>query len=344
MRALYPDSEGFVERDGVRVFYEVYGDGAPTILLLAGWTLPARAFKGQIPYLARHYRVVAVDPRGTGKSDKPRGSRAYAVGEHVADVLAVMGATDTRRVVVMGKSWHAQTALLLAGTHPDRVAALIVAGGRIPLTPWPPIEILWKTSGEPRRWRRRLTALRSITSSGSELRRSPTLRLLVRRIGPLEAASMFSRQQMVDDFEGFADWFVHRLVATDPHSTKQAEDLIGWMLETGSAAAADAWEADCLRDPDVARAATARVRCPVLVIHGDRDLVTPVEWGRALAEITNGELLELPGVGHLLGGRYPVVINLALHRFIDSLPSEGSINHLRAERRQVAVIPSEGDQ
>jgi len=344
MRALYPDSEGFVERDGVRVFYEVYGDGEPTVLLLPGWTLPARSFKAQVPYLARHYRVVAVDPRGTGKSDKPKGSGAYALGEYVADTLAVMDATDSGQAVVMGKSRHAQTALLLAGDHPDRVAALIVAGAFIPLTPWPPLDALWKTADEPRRWRRRLTTLGSSRKSVSELRRSSTLRRAARRIGPLEPARMFARQQMVDDYEGFARWFVDRIVVTDPHATKLAEDAIEWMLEGTGDVAADSWLADCLRDPASARVAAKRVQCPVLVVHGDRDLTTPVDWGRALAEITGGELFEVAGAGHLPGGRYPVVVNLALRRFIDSLPSDGPDSHPRAERRQVAVLPTEGDR
>ena len=57
-RARYPDEEGYVERDGVRVFYEVYGDGEPTVLLLPTWSIiHSRHWKLQIPYLARHFRV-----------------------------------------------------------------------------------------------------------------------------------------------------------------------------------------------------------------------------------------------------------------------------------------------
>ena len=73
-RARYPDQEGYVERDGVRVFYEVYGDGEPTILLLPTWSIiHSRHWKAQIPYLARHFRVVTFDGRGNGRSDRPRG-------------------------------------------------------------------------------------------------------------------------------------------------------------------------------------------------------------------------------------------------------------------------------
>ena len=74
-RARYPDDEGCVERDGVSVFYEVYGDGPRTILLLPTWSIiHSRHWKAQIPYLARHARVVTFDGRGNGRSDRPPAS------------------------------------------------------------------------------------------------------------------------------------------------------------------------------------------------------------------------------------------------------------------------------
>ena len=39
MRARYPDTEGYIERDGVRIFYEVFGEGEPTVLLLPTWSI-----------------------------------------------------------------------------------------------------------------------------------------------------------------------------------------------------------------------------------------------------------------------------------------------------------------
>ena len=96
-RALYPDEEGYVERDGVRVFWERYGDGEPTVLLLPTWTLVhSRVWKAQIAYLARHFRVVTFDPRGNGRSDRPTDPDLYAESEFAADALAVMDATGTK--------------------------------------------------------------------------------------------------------------------------------------------------------------------------------------------------------------------------------------------------------
>lgn len=319
MRARNPDHEGYVERDGVRLWYEVHGDAETTIMLMPGWGLPLRAWKAQIPYLSRHFRVIAYDPRGTGDSDRPRGTEAYALREHVADAIEVMDAASARSVVFLAKSRGAQTALMLAVDQPERVDAVIFGAPMIPLAPWPPLDSIWSVFEEPSVRKRRRAAVRASLTSVRHLTRSPDLRRFSGRVNLLEAADRFSRQGMLDDFDGFAQWFVTQIVATDPHSTKQTDDLIAWLTSTGPQAAADAFMGDCVRDPAVARALCERVSCPVLVIHGDRDFTIPLEWGKRLAELTGGRLFIVPGVGHLPGGRYPVVVNLAIREFMDSL-------------------------
>src|ERR1041385_8949284 len=95
-RARQPDETGFVERNGVRVFWERYGEGTPTVLLMPTWSLfHSRHWKLQIPYLARHCRVVTFDGRGNGRSDRPQNAAAYAEREFAADALAVLDATAT---------------------------------------------------------------------------------------------------------------------------------------------------------------------------------------------------------------------------------------------------------
>src|SRR3954453_332438 len=87
-RARYPDAEGYVERDGVRVHYEVFGSGEPTVLLLRTWSLiHSRARNMQVPCLPRHSRVIAFDARGNGFSDRPEDPDAYAETEHAADAI-----------------------------------------------------------------------------------------------------------------------------------------------------------------------------------------------------------------------------------------------------------------
>src|SRR5918996_1285422 len=132
-RARYTDEEGYVERDGVRVFYEVYGEGEPTVLLLPTWSIiHSRHWKMQIPYLARHCRVVTFDGRGNGRSDRPTAVEAYAEREYAADALAVMDATGTERAVIVGLSAGTLWGVLLAAEHPERVEGAAFIGAAQP--------------------------------------------------------------------------------------------------------------------------------------------------------------------------------------------------------------------
>ncbi len=133
-RARYPDETGYIVRDGVRVSWERYGDGSPTILLMPTWSIfHSRHWKLQIPYLARHFRVLSFDGRGNGRSDRPTNIAAYADTEFVADAVAVMDATGTDRAVAAGLSMGAGFAVRLAVEHPDRVIGLCLFGSTIPV-------------------------------------------------------------------------------------------------------------------------------------------------------------------------------------------------------------------
>ena len=131
-RAYDPDETGYVEVDGVRVFWERYGDGEQTILLLPTWQIVhSGLWKAQIPYLARHFRVVTFDPRGNGRSDRPDEPAAYDQSAYARDAVAVLDAAGVERAVVLSLSLGAQRALLLAAQHPERVeGAVFVAPGR----------------------------------------------------------------------------------------------------------------------------------------------------------------------------------------------------------------------
>ena len=79
MRARYPDTEGFVERDGVKVGYEVFGSGEPTLVFAPTDPLVhSRAWKAQVPDLARTSRVVTVDPRAASRPGQSPDYPAWA--------------------------------------------------------------------------------------------------------------------------------------------------------------------------------------------------------------------------------------------------------------------------
>ena len=120
MRACQPVRDGYVERDGIKIFYEVFGTGEPTVLLLPTWSIiHSRQWKMQIPYLARHCRVITFDGRGNGRSDRPSDAEAYAESEFAADAIAIMDTTHTERAIIVGFSRGVQRGLLLAAHHPE---------------------------------------------------------------------------------------------------------------------------------------------------------------------------------------------------------------------------------
>ena len=246
-RARYPDQEGYVERDGVKLFYEVYGDGEDTILLLPTWSIiHSRHWKAQIPYLSRHFRVVTFDGRGNGKSDRPRGVEAYIEAEFAADTLAVMDATEHRHA----RSWSGSRAARCGArwsppTTPTGSKAIAYIGPAVPLAPG--------------------LAESDQVSFEDELDTD-------------EGWAKYNRHYWLRDYKGFLEYFFAQMF-NEPHSTKQIEDCVNWGLETDPETLADTAAALSLcgtqRFADIA----ARVKCPVLVIHGDQDRIRPHAQG-----------------------------------------------------------------
>ena len=138
MRARLPHEEGFIARDGLKIGYEVFGTGAPTLLLLPTWTIiHSRFWKLQVPYLADHFRVITFDRPGNGRSDRPLDPAAYSVDAVVGDALAVLDATGTDDAVLVSLSIGAQETLRLAADHADRVRGSVFIAPSLPFVPWP---------------------------------------------------------------------------------------------------------------------------------------------------------------------------------------------------------------
>ena len=113
---------GYVEHDGVRIWYAAYGSGAPVILLHGGLG-HAGNWGYQVPALIENgYRVVVIDSRGHGRST--RDERPYTYELMASDVLAVMDTLNLEKAALVGWSDGACTALILAAQSPSRVAGV----------------------------------------------------------------------------------------------------------------------------------------------------------------------------------------------------------------------------
>jgi pimeloyl-ACP methyl ester carboxylesterase len=284
MRAREPDADGYVDLDGVKLHWEVFGAGQPTLLLLPTWTIiHARFWKAQVPYLARHFRVVTYDGPGNGRSARPLEPAPYACQAQGRAAAAVLEATGTDRAVLVSLSMAAQWALWVAAHHPELVLGSVFIGPTVALAP------------------------------GYEERAEPFEEPYV----STEGWAKYNRHYWLDHYQDFLEFFFSQAL-TEPHSTKQTEDCVGWGLQTTPQVLIAESQ---VPEPDEAalRGWCAASRCPVLVIHGDEDAISPLRRGRALAEATGGSLVVLHGGGHVPMARHPVKVNLLVREFVESL-------------------------
>jgi pimeloyl-ACP methyl ester carboxylesterase/predicted glycosyltransferase len=127
MRALEPDEQGHVTREGVRIAWERFGDAGPWLLFVPTWHIVhSRSWKMQVAHLARRFRVLTFDPRGNGRSDRP--ASGYRIEDHATDALAVLDEHGVERAAVITASQGSNAALWLALEHPARVERLALVG------------------------------------------------------------------------------------------------------------------------------------------------------------------------------------------------------------------------
>lgn len=112
--------------DGTRLHYEVFGRrGAPPVLLVQGLGADKHGWDAQRLALAARYRVVALDNRGAGRSDKPFGR--YTLEQMAEDAIAVLDHAGIERAHVVGASMGGAISQILAVQHPHRVLSLVLA-------------------------------------------------------------------------------------------------------------------------------------------------------------------------------------------------------------------------
>jgi len=116
----------FIEVEpGIALHVQDVGQGRP-IVLIAGFGLDHAVWDAQVRELAAGHRVVCIDLRGTGGSDKPYDG--YGIERLVADVHAVLERLDLRAATLVGWSFGGQVLFRLAAKHPERIAQLVLVG------------------------------------------------------------------------------------------------------------------------------------------------------------------------------------------------------------------------
>ncbi|HYI19183.1 MAG TPA: alpha/beta hydrolase, partial [Solirubrobacteraceae bacterium] len=202
-RAREADECGYATTDdGLRLYWERYGSGGPTIVLLPPCPIShSRLWKAQVHYLARHHRVVVYDGRGNGNSDCPDVSGPWIDRWRASDCLAVMAATSTETAVLGGICGDGvQPSIQIAAEHPERVLGIVAIAPGVPaLAPPHP----WREAAHARR---------------DEVLDDPT------------GWEKENHHYMRAHHREFLEFFFGEMFP-EPHSTKQVEDAVAYGLD-----------------------------------------------------------------------------------------------------------------
>lgn len=123
-----PVREGFIAGHGARIYFKALGSGPPLMLLHGGPGADHGDFLPALAPLAGSCRLILIDERGCGRSERLRDPGGYTLDLMVADIECVRRALDLPRFVLLGHSFGGILAQAYAVRHPRRLAGLILAG------------------------------------------------------------------------------------------------------------------------------------------------------------------------------------------------------------------------
>ncbi len=124
----HPTLSGYLPVENGRLYYEVAGDGPEALVLQHGYSDSLETWReyGYIDALTPDYRVVLIDARGHGKSDKPHTPESYELSETTADVVAVLDAIGVDRAHFYGVSMGGRYGFGMACYAPERLRTLMI--------------------------------------------------------------------------------------------------------------------------------------------------------------------------------------------------------------------------
>ena len=114
-----------IDRDGIKIHYEIHGDGPP-LILSHGYSSTSAMWQGQIEALSKHHKLIVWDMRGHGQSDYPEAPSAYSEALTVGDIAALLDVVGARKAIVGGLSLGGYMSLAFYRAHPERVSALLI--------------------------------------------------------------------------------------------------------------------------------------------------------------------------------------------------------------------------
>lgn len=247
----------YADCDGLKLAYQISGDGPRDLVMVTEWSTPLEArwevpaIAGRLRRLGSFARVISFDKRGIGLSDRSELADTSTPELWVRDLVAVLDAAQSDRPIVLGAHEGGQIAMLYAASLPDRTAALILAntGARLTSTDDYPI------GPTPDEWRPDIDGMVAIWQDGT----GGEVHIGATRTDPW-----------------WRDWYARsRRQQASPSTALALMRMFGEL--------------------DV-RSVLGAIRAPTLVIHRSDNEWWPPEHGKYLAaNIEGARFVELPG-------------------------------------------------
>jgi pimeloyl-ACP methyl ester carboxylesterase len=258
---MLPTSK-FVTANGLRLHYLEWGrDGMPLVLCVHGYTSSAQAFNALARHLQDRFHIIALDVRGHGESAwSPTGAYEYA--DQVDDLAAFADRLELRRFTLIGTSMGGIIAMAYAAHHGDRLKVLVIND----------------IGPDTEAGSNRITGLVGARpNSFATLDEALAYR---REISPITAARPPSDQEEL------------------ARGVLRQDDSAQWVWKMDPAYIERRVQRGAPVRP-VLWPVLANLQCPTLVIWGtDSDVLSEAQARRMVETLPNGELVQVPGVGH----------------------------------------------
>jgi len=244
----------YVQSEDAKIYYEVYGEGEPLLLLHGGYYGYISEFEMYYPYLIDNFKVIAVATRGHGKSEIGTQKMSYQL--FAKDAIQVLKQEEIESALVYGFSDGGITGVVLAAEYPSFVKKLVCMGGGLNTAYYRPesLQQVWEMTGE------------------NEEKNIPGF--------------LKDRKTIMPEPERYAEWI---------DMLKEAWVTPIWISDEAAAA----------------------IKCPVLIVSGDRDDYMRTE---AMVEmyqlIPNAQLSIWPNSGHVSLILNPVMLNEIIIPFL----------------------------
>ncbi|MEQ5840688.1 alpha/beta hydrolase [Paraburkholderia acidicola] len=273
---LPANSHVFKTNDGVRLWYREAGqpNGTPVVFLHGGPGEGSQTFARYAgPELEPHLRMIYLDQRGSGRSQRPKNSSAYSINRMVLDIEELRLQLGAQRIDIIAHSFGTILALEYAARYPEHVSRLVLASTANDMPALMDSQCTRLASSDPVAYTRAVKAVAGKTFP---------------RCNPFKAYPD-QREQAYIDRNMFPDERVARVV-------EEADSADG-LGNSGESAQA-------LLNNGLTRyrfVKFARISMPVLIIAGELDFQTPVEEQRTLARnLQQATLLVYPASGHFM--------------------------------------------